>query len=142
MIFWLKNTLHTISITLTRKQRWVSIYWSYFSSNAAQKEKNKINHGRLLIIKAIGRYFSITLCITDFILTTHCQQHTKCVSPGKAVSANSVGLKYETRYNCYYHLQRDSLIVSIMEDILNQSMMSVTVWGGAHFYPYTRQHSF
>ncbi len=83
-----------------------------------------------MIIKAIGRYFSINLCITDFILTTHCQQHTKYVSPGKAVSAISVGLKYETRDNCYYHLQRDSLIVSIMEDILSQSMMSVRVSGG------------
>ncbi len=63
------------------------------------------------------------------MFTTLCQQHTKRVSLEKAVSAIPVGLKYETRYRCYSHLQRDSLIVSIMEDILRQLMMSVTVYG-------------
>jgi hypothetical protein len=74
------NTLHTISITLTRKQRSVSIYWSYFWSKAAQKEKNKINHAHPLIIKATDRYFSTPWCISGFVFTTYCEQHTKCVS--------------------------------------------------------------
>ncbi len=120
------NTLHTISITLTRKQRRVSIYWSYFWSKAAQKEKNKINHAHPLIIKATDRYFSIPWCITGFVFTTLCEQHTKCVSPEKAVNAISVGLKCEIRYSCYSHFQRYRLILSIKEDILSQSMMSLT----------------
>ncbi len=42
-----------------------------------------------------------------------------------------MGLKCETRYSCYFYPQRDSLIVSsIMEEILIQSMMSVTVCAG------------
>ncbi len=45
----------------------------------------------------------------------------------KDVSAIPVGLKCEPRYSCYSHCQRDTLIVSIMEEILSQSMMYVTV---------------
>jgi hypothetical protein len=45
----------------------------------------------------------------------------------KAVRTIPVGLKCESRYSSYSHHQRDSLIVSIMEEILNQSMISVTI---------------
>jgi hypothetical protein len=62
-----------------------------------------------------------------------CQGHT-FASLKKVVGAISVGLKCGTRYSCYSHLQRDSLIVSIMEDILSQSMMFVTVWEGVQIF--------
>jgi hypothetical protein len=46
----------------------------------------------------------------------------------KAVSAIPVGLKCETRYISYSYSQRDSLAASTMEEILSQSMISVTVY--------------
>jgi hypothetical protein len=45
----------------------------------------------------------------------------------KAVSAIPVGLKCETRCSCSSRLGRDNSIIFIMEEILSQPMMSVTI---------------
>jgi len=48
----------------------------------------------------------------------------------KSVSAIPVGSKRETRYSCYSHLERHNWTLFIMEEILSQLMMSVTVCDG------------